>query len=396
MLKALLFFILFLFVITTPKSLWADEYLELSEVGYAKHQDPFQARKVIQDEVIEKVSLRYITDLIGDKKVNKNKNMINAKIIKNYGRYIPTVKVGRLEGNGDSRQMTVTLKISLQNLKQMLLQNGLLYEQDGPAVVLPMIAMTDKTHMLTYRWWVSDNDKSKNFLHQEISGVHNELTKALKNQGFFLRNPTAANDKNLVPQAYQIDALRLEDLFFLGEFFKSQIVVKGDIRFEQGSEGSEVSRIYVRMTAMHTGNGRVVAEVVRALDTEPGVFERTISNKLDTTLPDIANDLATQMHEAWQKGTFGTRLIKLTLRGPLDYYQVNKFKTQVEQKVGEIKSIRERLFEPSQVTFEVDSSVGIDGLVEKFKKSRFDGFNVELDGVSAEVVALRLDFENKP
>jgi hypothetical protein len=373
--------------------LLADEYLEINEVGRSKHQDPFQARRIIQDEVIEKVSIRYITDLIGEKKAAKNKNLINAKIVKNYGRYIPTVKVGRLEGSGENRTMNVTLKISLNNLKQMLLQNGLLYEQDGPAVVLPMVAVTDKAHMLTYRWWVGDADKTKSFLHQEIAGLHRELTKSLKNQGFYLRNPTSAADKNLVPLAYQIDALRLEDLFFMGEYFKAQIIVNGDIRFEQGSEGSEIAKISVRMTALHTGNGRVVAEVVRALDTEPGVFERTISNKLDTALPDIANDLATQMHEAWQKGTFGTRLIKLTLRGPLEYSQVNKFKSQVEQKVGEIKSIRERLFEPGQVTFEVDSSVGIDGLVEKFKKSRFDGFNVELDGVTAEMMALRLGFE---
>lgn len=373
--------------------LMADEYIELNEVGYSKHQDPFQARRAIQEEVIEKVSLRYIIDLIGEKKAAKNKNTINAKIIKNYGRYIPTVKVGRLEGSGENRNLTVTLKISLNNLKQMLLQNGLLYEQDGPAIVLPMVAVTDKAHLLTYRWWVGDTDKSKSFLHQQAAGLHRELTKALKNQGFFLRNPTAGNDKNLVPQAYQIDALRMEDLFFLGDFFKSQIIVKGDIRLEQGSEGSEVARIAIRMTALHTGNGRVVAEVVRSFDTEPGVFERIVSNKMDSALPDIANDLASQMHEAWQKGTFGTRLIKLTLRGPLEYQQVNRFKTQVEQKVGEIKSIRERLFEPTQVTFEVDSSVGIDGLVEKFKKSRFDGFNIEVDGVSAEVVALRLGFE---
>ncbi len=391
MLKLILLFASLL----TVAPVMADEYLELNEIGYSKSQDPFQARRAIQEEVIERVSLRYIIDLIGEKKASKNKNMITAKIIKNYGRYIPTVKVGRLEGSGDKRQLTVTLKISLNNLKQMLLQNGLLYEQDGPAVVLPMVAITDKSHLLTYRWWVGDNDKSKSFLQQQIASLHRELTKSLKNQGFYLRNPTSANDKNLIPQAYQIDALRMEDLFFLGDFFKAQIILKGDIRLEQ-AEGSEIARVAVRMTAMHTGNGRVVAEVVRSLDTEAGAFERAVSNKLDSALPDIANDLAGQMHEAWQKGTFGTRLIKLTLRGPLEYQQVNKFKTQVEQKVGEIKSIRERLFEPTQITFEVDSSVGIDGLVEKFKKSKFDGFNVELDGVSTEVVALKLGFEKNP
>ncbi len=373
---------------------FAQEFIDLVEVGTSKNSDPFQARKAIQEEIVNRVSNRYISEFIGEKKVQKNQNLINAKIIKNSGKYIPTIKVGKLENaGGGQKQMSVSLKISVKNLKQMLLEEGLLYEQEGPATVLPMIAIVDKSHLLAYRWWVADNDKSKNFLHQQLAALHTEIAKSFKHQGFYLRNPLSTGEKNLIPQAFQIDALRMEDYMFLGEFFKSQIILKGDIRFEPGLEGSEFYKIQLRLTAVHTGNGRVVAEVIRTLDTEPGLFERVIPGKLEASLPEVATDLASQMHEAWQKGTFGARLVKLTLRGPIEYKNLAKFKDQVEQKLGEIKSIRERLFEPKQVTFEVDTSTSTDALTEKFRRTKFDGFLVEVDGSANDTIALKLNFQ---
>lgn len=385
--------VLMAFILTTTALVRAEEYIEIVESSRTKTQDPFQARKIIQEQVISDVSERYIIEMIGDKKTAKNKNAIQNKIIKNSGKYIPFVKVGKLETVGDSRQMAVTLKISLRNLKQMLMEQGLLYEQEGPAVVIPMIALTDKSKMITYRWWSGEGDKSKNFLHQQLASIHKDLAKFLKGQGFYLRNPLDNKDKNLLPMAYQIDSLRMEDLLFIGDFFKAQIILKGDVRIEPGSEGSEFYKIIIRITAMHTGNGRVVAEIVRSVDTEHGVMERVVASKLDSAMPEITQDLATQMHEAWQKGTFGSKLVKLALRGNLEYQYITKFKNQVEQRVGEIKSIRERLFEQGQVTYEIDTSSGIESLVEKFRKSRFDGFKLVVENSTNDTIALRLQTE---
>jgi len=369
----------------------AQELLEITEIGLSKSNDPTLARREIHELVVERVTLKQISEMIGDKKVQKNLQLIKTKILKDSGKYILLYNHGKIESTNLGKQMSVSMKFSLMNLKKLLLERGLLYEHEGPPVVLPMISIIDKPHLTAYRWWVPEVEKNKSgVLQQKISSFYRELGLRLANNGFYLKNPLSTGEKNLIPQVYQLDTLRMEDYFFLGEFFKSQLVVKGEIRIENNSEKTEAFRIQVRATALHTGNGRVVAEITRTIDTEPGAFERVVGSKLDSGLAEVAGDLAAQLKEAWQRGTFGARLVKLTLRGDISYGNVNKFRELIQTKVTDIKSIRERAFDAQSVTFEVDTTVSSESLGERLSRIGTEGLKLQLDNVNNESIEIKM------
>ena len=113
--------------------------------GQSTQTNPVAARNEMISQATTKVSEDMINEIIGEAKFNRNKSLIENKIMKNWAQFIPFSKPGELkEIQPAGFSMTSLLKVNVDDLQALLLANGLFYESDGTPIALPVIRWVDK------------------------------------------------------------------------------------------------------------------------------------------------------------------------------------------------------------------------------------------------------------
>ncbi len=383
---------LFIFLIVSLQSkAWAEsELTEMTKMGNSQNASEVEAKKDIVKDAVQAASEQLITSMIGEARMLKNKGLIERKVVQNYLKYMPIVKIGPIQKNEQGSAAEVSFKIATESLRQILLKEGLLYELEGTPKVLPFIGILDKVNSKSYNWWVNEELSDRAYLKSVLQTLHEGLRTELWNSGFYCFQPTRNLFPQVVPKDYRIEKPRNEDLLSMGPYFEASIVVKGLIKIQAVENVNDKFNIDVRLEALQTSNGRVIAEVIRQFDTEAGPFQQVINKTFNEVNDQISKDLVSQIVEAFQKGTFGSSLLELTLNGTYNYQQIKSFRDEVKTKINSIRGLRERLFTPNSVVFEVDSSVTSNQLASLFKDQEFSSIKVEVEGVSGNGLALSL------
>lgn len=371
--------VLAMFLLSHPVRAQQVELVDRTFSGLSKEKTPQGAKKDIQDQAAQKISEEIIKDLVGDDKFLKNKSLIQAKIIKNYPRYIPFVKPSALVKQGEEFKMSVSLSVSLVDLKQLLQVNSLLNENDAIPVVLPAISWIDRVEGRSYRWWLPFDKNSQGFLLKEGRLLENALRSSFQKNNFYLIKPTESGLGVSIPVDFKEEKISTgESAQFFAQYFNAPLMIDGQILINKGERNNY--RIEIRMTALQVSNGRAVADVSRRFDTDSGSMENAVDKKLREVIEATTNDLASQVLEAWQRGSLGTAVIRVTIRGKNNLPSMEIFKEKIRTQITQVKNIRERLVSSEAVSFEVDSSAGISDLMGKLETLSFDG--KKLSGVS--------------
>lgn len=345
-------------------------------------------QKEVFERAIEKASNQYIDQLIGDAKAAKSQSVIKNRIIKNSGKYVMFIKAQSPTTTDQSIRYAVNMKISVKSLETLLLQEGLLYKTDGLPKLLPMIVFSDRVNSQSYAWW--NPGEATGHLVDLAKQFHLGLRKELRSRGFFGLEPIGANSRFLLPAALQVESPATEDLLLLCEFYRAQVAARGQIVISPERTRSDVYRIEVRLAALHATNGRVIGEVIRTYLTEPGPFKQVVKAKLDSTIEKLAGDLATQILDAWKSGTFGASLLNVAVTGDLSYQQLAQFKKLLMDQVKDLKTLKERLFEPRRIVFETDSAVSSNELAAAIRGQNFPCFQVSVTDVRPDTVDLKV------
>ena len=367
----------------------AESLVEIKVPVASQKPDRAQARQEMLEQAVLQVSHQYIQDLIGVQKMERNHGLIKNKIIKNSGKYILFLKEVAPQYADTQSSMTVEMKISVRNLEALLLEEGLLYKTEGPPKILPLVAFSDAIRTSNFSWWVSSSEE-KVHLREMALLFHERLRRDLREVGFFGLNPSTGLYLDLLPNRFKTDNLASDDYLQVGELFQAAIVVRGSVSLSAVRDRSQVYRLEWKLSAIHSGNGRVIGEVVRSFDTDSGPEAVVVARKVQEVLPSVCADLSAQVVEAWRSGTFGATLLKLTLRGDIDYPLLTQFKKTVSDQVKEIKVLKERLFGPGQVVFELDSSVGPEQLAQVLESRSFQTFRIQLESKGPEGLIFKL------
>lgn len=356
----------------------AEDVVEVTVEESSSASSPAVARQAIFDRLIQESSVKYIIDIIGQQKFDHNKALIKNKILKNSGKYVLSMKSSVPVKSNQGFSMAVTLKISLQNLQALLLAEGLLYKMEGAPQVLPMVSFQDRVNGQSYSWWVNENGSEGNFVVTQGQEFFSKMRDELREKGFYGLIPLDGGYRNMMPTAFMSENPRTEDLSFLGEFFGSQIVVKGYIRYLKSQKSSEAYHIDVKLVALHSGNGRIVGEVIRTYETDSGPFQASVQRRSREVLGSIVQDLTAQIYDAWKRGTFGSNLLRLAVSGRLDYQQMNTIKKTILDQIRDIRSLKERLFENNRLTFEMDASSGPRQISAALERVNLKGFKLKV------------------
>lgn len=328
--------------------------LERSFAGVSKETNPQLAKRDIQDQAANKISEDVIKDLIGEDRYAKNRSLILSKVVKNSGRYIPFVKPSELTQEGDTFKMSVSLKVSLKDLKQILQDNSLLSENDTAPVVLPLVSWVDRNQMKTYNWWQPSDKDAQVFLMKENRHLEEALRGSFQKNNFYVIKPASSGLAGNVPTNFQDEKIAGEDAQFFAQYFNAPVVLDGQVQISKGDDNRY--RLEIRMSAIQVSNNRPIADVSRKFETESGSYENVVDKKIKEVSEAVANDLASQVFEAWQRGSLGTSVLLLTVRGknnlPLDESLKDRIRTQITQ----VKNIRERMISSDSVSFEIDTA----------------------------------------
>ncbi len=346
-------------------------------------------QREVFERAITKVSDQFIAQLIGESKLARNQSVIKNRIVRNSGKYILFIKARSPVVLGDSLRYGVNMRVSLKNLEALLLQEGLLYKADGPPKVLPLVSFSDRVNSQSYSWWAQAPSTAP-VLSDLARRFNLSLRTELRNKGFFGLEPVVSEYRLQLPAALMTENPGTEDLLQLSEFYRAQVVTKGQVIISSDRVRSDVFKIDVRLSALHASNGRVIGEVIRSYSTEPGPFQQVVKAKVDEVLDKLVGDLSIQILEAWKSGTFGAALLNVAVNGDLSYQQISQFKRLLLEQVKDLKTLKERRFEPGRVLFETDSSSGAVELADSIRGKNFPRFQVSVTNVESDSVELKV------
>ncbi len=349
----------------------SSDLIEKAFTGTSNEKTPLGARRDIQEQAAKKISSELIKNLIGDDRYLKNKTVIQNKIERVSNRYVPLSKPGELVLEGDTYKMTVTMKVSLKDLKALLQENSLLVENDTAPVVLPLISFTDKVDFKSYRWWKPHDIDGKSFLISENRHFENALRGAFQKYNFYLIKAAALGPQ--VPSSIQNERLSLDDMQLMNQYFGAPLVIEGAVQFAKSPESSNRYRIEIKLNALQVSNGRPIADVLRRFETEAGIFEAVTDKKFREVIDGTSQDLASQVYEAWQRGTVGSTVIRLSFQGRIPLNQQESFKDKLRAQLPQIRTIRERLISAEGIVYEVDTNMNSKDFAGKLSNLEIDG-----------------------
>ena len=365
--------------------LWGSGHLRaenlIDEVykGWSQKTNPIEARQEILKKATQEVSLKYIKQMIGEIKAVRYQSAIQSKVLNQSDKYVLLIKGRNLRGRQEGGfQMTVNMKLSAKNLREALLSEGLLYQLDGPPKVIPMIFFVDKIRGMRLNAWEEGFGQSP--LYPYLVDLEKEFKEKLFEKGFYFISPLDHNLLSSLPRVFLLKNTEEYDRD-IAMFFGAMVVIQGSVTIDKDMEKKEGLRVDVHLQGVHASHGRVIGELVRVYRVGPGPFHQVVPQTLSSVYPKMVEDLLVQLYRAWKQGIFGTLSVNLVLNGSLNYHQLSQFKKLLVQRLRSIKQVKERLFEPLRVTFELDSDVGSRELANHLKKEVFPRFTVEVVSV---------------
>lgn len=365
----------------------ATDLLERNFAGTSKQTTPQAAKADIQNQAAQKVSEEVIRDLIGEDRYNKNKALIANKVIKLSPRYIPFVKPSAITQEGEEFKMTVNMKVSLSDLKQLLQVNSLLNENDTIPVVLPVISFVDRVEGRNYRWW-QPQEKTQPFLVKQSRTLEEALRGSFQKSNFFVIKPVETGLGVNIPSTFQNEKITGEDAQFFAQYFNAPVMIDGQVLINK-AEKSNGYRVEVRMTAIQVSNARPIADVSRRYDIQ-GTLESAVDKKIREVAEAVSTDLASQVFEAWQRGSVGTSVIRVTVTGKHTLPSMEVLKERIRSQLTQVKNIRERLVSSDSVSFEVDTVVSATELASKLEALDVNGKKLVKVSEDREEIVLKL------
>ncbi len=392
-------FIFLVFTLFTSSFVLADNTIvQVSVEGVSSSDVQVKAKTDSLQDAINKGALQVIGNLIGPVKLEKNLSVINSKVLSQTGKFVQFYKaseaITRDLGGGVKQTVTsVTMKISVSSVRDILAGQGLLYQSEGPATILPVLKIIEKRENgRQFTWWAEEVTSRTQSLKDEEKSIIHLFDSAFRPKNFYVIDPTAAHFVQWLPADYRSENLSPEQLLWFGEFFRGQIVLSGDVILEPANESSHDGaglKLSTRIVAYHTSNGRVVGEVSRVFEIPYRDWDTGVHEVLHKGFSEITKDLSSQVSDESTRGTLGASVLKLTLRGNFNYEDLENFKKQIISKMGEVKNIRERLQERGVTTFELDYGGDVNALARALSENSFEGFKVAVQGTGNNEVNLR-------
>lgn len=332
-----------------------------------------EAKQEAFDQATEEATRRLTEELLGPERTGKAWPTLKARLLKNSARYVQFIKGTQNETGGQTR-VQVQMRISTDHLETLLREAGVM--GTGTVRLLPLVSVSEPKGS-RYVWWAdTGEDKNETFSQEIFKKFFQTLAAKLKGKNVYILDPTNVSFRMSVPAAYRSEGLRREDQILLAQYLKADVVLSGRLDVTK-AEGS-VTKISQDLQMWQAKSGRGLSEAQRS-ENSAGDQPKTVIASLDQANDRLLGEFAQKLHEAMLAGSLNLNLVRITVEGQLPYKNQVEFKKQLES-VREIKVLRERLFEPSRVTFEAETNATGGVLAKSLAKASFPQYRVSIEG----------------
>lgn len=357
----------------------------------SKQTNISSAKRDIYRKAVEQATKEQILQMIPEEQYLKKEREIGRKILNQSGKYIPYYKITTPVKRGDLYYANVNLQLSPNYLQKLLEIEGLLFLKEGSRLVLPLITYLDQKESRSYKWWLGVEIPKVSLLWKESREFNKVLKHSFWRKDLNLMEASFAQLGALFPQAYRYETYRTEDIKFIGNYFQAQIVLLGSVKYSSSESNSLAGRIRIRLKAVLSGSGRVVAEIAKDQETAVGEYSKVLRETAVNMYETVATEMAEQIIKSWQKGLFGTSRVRLAINGNFNYKQLEGLKKQLLKQNLNIKNLKERLFAPKQVVFELDITGGGKSLAKQLREFRFAGKQFKVSDFNASKVEIDIE-----
>lgn len=349
--------------------------------------DERKARRQAIDNATDAVTEQMIRKEIGEKRFNESKSKIEGEIKPLKNRFIPFFKIISSKQENENYRFEIEVKVSPADLRAVLQQKGLFATSEKTGITIPFIEFNNNLSGESYRWWspvfaVSNDLSSLSLVFEK------EMFQGFLDQGLFLLRPQAFNMVHLLPNYMRKTYLTQTEMVQLTTSKHGQLYLDGRVDLIASPLRENAFRVRVQVSCKQASNGKSVAEVVRSYDTAPGEQLNQITGKLRELAQETASEIASQVHDLWQRGALEAQVLQLAVTGDLSHQQLVRLKKNLSESLNLSGGLTERLFEPGRVTYEMDFQGGVEALRRKLTSARLEGFISQVVSSQADQVIL--------
>lgn len=370
----------FFFVVQFFQFASASQLLDFDYTGKTTETNVSFAREKLFQEAAKSIASDLVKEMIGAEKSEKSRQIIQSRVLSQWVKFTPYIKAAKTTSlGGKGYEISVQLKIALEDLKKLLLAQGLLYETDSLPIVVPLIGISDRVEMRSLKpWLIQDGSMVQGPLNDWLKLVNSSLNFHFFNAGFYLAPfHQFSYGAHLGDAAIESERPPLEAMKDLARRFKGQLIIDGDVSVDKDALGSDAYDVTVRLKVLHALNGRLIGELVRRFKTSQGEFRQVVTAALSEQIEQISTDLSQQILEAWQKGSIGARLVQVRVQGVLPYHQVVSLKAALA-RVSKVAAVKERLFTTEETVFELDVTGSPADILQGMRSLKLGGKSLQV------------------
>ena len=283
--------------------------------------------------------------------------------------------------------LSITIGYSEQNLKKILLEEDLFYTGRFSQRILPLVYFNDSMQRTSYGWWMK-KDFEDSALKPVAEAFYGELQAEWMPYGFYLLNPERGMSRHFIPNLLKFNQYKKYNIFTLANFFKAPLVLTGLVKVsESGRKGT--FNLKLQLGIFHTESKRQLTETER--------LEKVVADSSENALKilpallkkrQVARGLGVQLKALYHTGRISSRLLKITLNGPLTYRQLKRFKKKLLLAVSAIQGLQETLIRHHSVTFLADTRQSEEQVLKAIKAVKISPFRIKVTRVRAGEITL--------
>lgn len=333
-------------------------------------------------QAVNQASREFVETFLGQDKYQKDQKTITEKIIKNQNRYIVFSKSSPFKVGDDGRfQTTVTLGISEENLKSLLLEHNLFYESLASLCVLPVISFSlerDKEKEI-YSWWFSE--KGSRLAATLSADFFDALSSHVIDSGFYGLDPVFSRLQESVPDFVFSRQEKISNIKSLAEFLKCHIVLSGRVSLKENKKtGALISYFEFKVFNVQTHQvlfkmrKKILVPGKRGIPLSDSNLKKAFSEVSRRILSSISHQLSAYR----AKGALDLSRLFLAIQGPLTYFQREAFEKFLVRHVASIKSLQKRYMASGKTVYEMESDKSIAQLSDIVKTSAPPGYHIKV------------------
>ena len=360
------------------------------------------SKKLAQKKVLNEVSRTLVKEMLGEKKYTENRKQIEKSIIKDQNRYVLSISSssGIFQEQGKFA-FTVTIKVSKENLKKLLLENNLFYNSKGAFCVLPVISFSSYfgEKKDNYSWWL-ENETTDEKLESIAGSFFELLSKEFIKSGFYVVDPIFQRMKKGAPSFIMPKkGRRVKDFILMAKFYTCDIILSGRIHTGRASatelnffsnllsfKKTPVSKAYPEayfirfsLNVSNIKTRQFLFNVQRKFSFSPTNKNQPKAEVLLRS-KDILDSVIYQLSAFNEEGSLVLNRLMISVQGPLNYAEKEKLQKSLIKRVPGIEDLQVRLLNSSRVVYEAKSSQSAQDILKQLKSVSFPHFLIQVKG----------------